>query len=157
MRLRAARIVVVAIALGSPLASCSDGALSKEEFIAQADAICKQADEQTETLATPTSPAEAGGFVEKAQEITGESVRKIRELEPPAGDEDTIETMLNKVEEALAYLPTMAEAAQAKDLKTLQEAGRQLQATAGEAQKIARDYGFEVCGGVGAADAGPTR
>ncbi|MDP9069167.1 MAG: hypothetical protein M3N53_12595 [Actinomycetota bacterium] len=137
---------IVLVALLAVLTACSDDGLSKEEFIAQADAICEAADEKTRELEPPKSPDALTEFVVEAQEITAQLLSDLRELQPPEEDRAVIDTMLSKIEEAMSYLPQIRDAAQKRDLQEVSRLGEELQAAASEANETAREYGLERCG-----------
>jgi hypothetical protein len=145
MHHRAARIVVLAALPLTTLQACAGG-LSKEEFIEAADEICTEADERSQDLEPPTNPRALSEFVERAEEITRQLVEDLRELEPPERDEETIERMIDKIEEAVGYLPGIERAARISDVAAIQQLGARLQAAAAEANGLARDYGMKRCG-----------
>ena len=146
MRLRASRIVALAAALSLIAMQACDGGLSKEEFIEAADEICEKADERSQDLEAPTNPQALRVFVERAEQITRRLVEDLRELEPPEDDRDTVDRMIDKIEEAIGYLPAIEEAARLSDVAAIQQLGARLQAAATEANDLARDYGMEKCG-----------
>lgn len=139
-----ARIWAVAALL--VLSACSDGRLTKEEYIERADELCAEADAKTRELDPPKSPAELEEFVGRAQEITADLVADLRELEPPEEGRETIEQMLAKTEETMAYLPQIEEAVRAGERRRLASIAQDLQSSAAEANRLAQEYGFERCG-----------
>jgi hypothetical protein len=145
MQLRAPRIVVLAALASITLQACG-GALSKDEFIEAADEICEKADERSQDLEAPTNPRALRVFVERAEQITRRLVEDLRELEPPEGNRDTIERMIDKIEEAVGYLPEIERAARLSDVTAIGQLGARLQAAASEANGLARDYGMKRCG-----------
>jgi hypothetical protein len=145
MHHRAARIVVLAALPLITLQACGGG-LSKEEFIEAADEICAEADERSQDLEPPTNPRALSEFVDRAEEITRQLVEDLHELEPPERDEETIGRMIDKIEEAVGYLPGIERAARLSDVTAIQQLGARLQAAASEANGLARDYGMERCG-----------
>lgn len=142
-RMQIARIVA-ALALMA-LSACSQGP-TKEEFIEQADRICREADAKTTDLEPPTSSNALADFVTKARDITEELLRDLRELEPPDGDEDVIEDMTNRIEAAMELLPEIQAAAEERNLREINRLATQLQDEAAEANRIAQEYGLEECG-----------
>ncbi len=148
-----ARIVplVALAAVGAALASgCGGGgssssttaALTKDEFIAKADAICKQGNQDVNAEAKKTfsqgqqpSQQQVTQFVNDALIPSIQSqVDGIRALTPPAGDEDTINAMLDDVESALD---------QAKqDPASVVSGG----GTFAKANQEAQAYGLRECG-----------
>ena len=145
MQLRAPRIVVLAALAAMTLQACGGG-LSKEEFIEAADELCEKADERSQDLEPPTNPEALRVFVERAEQITRRLVEDLRELDAPEDDRDTIDRMIDKIEEAVGYLPAIERAARLSDLAAIQQLGARLQAAATEANDLARDYGMKKCG-----------
>jgi hypothetical protein len=134
-------------------AGCSNGALSKEEFIERADAICRDVDKQSTNLKVPEKASQAPAFADRAHDIVEEAIEKLRNLEPPEEDKKQIERMIDSIEEANDYLPRIAQAAADEDLKRFQELNANLGRAVDEANRIANDYGLEVCGGAAASPA----
>ncbi len=117
MSARALPISIALVVIGAALAvgcgggdsgSSTSAALSKEEFISQADAICKQGNQDINAAGKeifgggkPTQD-QIDQFVNDSviPSIQGQ-VDDIRALTPPAGDEDTINNLLDDVESAL--------------------------------------------------------
>ena len=127
------------------LGACSNG-LSKEEYIEQADRICAEADAKTQDIEPPKSPAELGEFVDEAEEVTARLLADLRELEAPEEGRETIQQMLQKIEEAMGYLPEIEEAARRRNTQELTTIAQRLQAAASEANSLAQEYGLETCG-----------
>ncbi len=138
------RIVLATVFFAS--AACAGEGLSKEEFIARADALCEAADEKTQDLEPPKSPEALTRFVDEAQAITATLLSDLRELEPPEEDREVIDRMLGKIEEAMSYLPQIKAAADERDLQEVSRLGEELQRAAAEANETAREYGLERCG-----------
>lgn len=119
----------------------ADKALSKSEFIKQADKICQDGtdkiDKAEDGFADAESPTEAE--VEKAIEdvvvpAMREQVDKIRDLEPPKADADEIKKMLDLLDADVEKLDD--------DWMTFVTDEDAFVA----ANKAAVDYGFKVCG-----------
>ena len=136
--------IVAALALVA-LGACSGG-LSKEEFIEQADRLCRAADEKSEQLEPPKTPEALDEFATGAEEITDDLVRDLRELEPPPDDVDLIDRMIEQIESAIDLLPDIQDATQQKDIPEIERLVAELREQANEANRIAREYGLEDCG-----------
>ena len=136
--------IVAALALVA-LGACSEG-LSKDEFIEQADRICEEADAKSEELAPPRTPEEFEAFAGRAREITDQLVRDLGELEPPEGDAQVIEQMLDRIQTTIALLPDIQEATAARNTQEVERLVTQLREQASEANRIAQEYGLKVCG-----------
>ena len=140
----AAIVALTAVALSA--ASCGQDRLTKAEYIEQADAICKDLNEETASLQQPQSKEEFEEFARHAVRKTKEAVSELRDLNPPREDEDLIRRWLEKTEQAVELLPEMQEALEENDLDRVNELGTQIQAAAGEVRRIAEEYGFKRCG-----------
>lgn len=116
--------------------------LSKEEFIAQADAICKAGDKEIdaageEFFSEGGSPgqAEEETFITETviPNVQGQ-VDGIAALAPPEGDEDEVQAIVDAAQQAIDDV----------------EADPSVLGTQGdpfaEANQLAQDYGLKVCG-----------
>jgi len=139
--------IVFAIAgCGSSDGSGSDNSISKEEFIAKADAICKQSNARLE--------AAFGKFLKenpnlkktsdpRLQQLVGgamvpslkREIEELRALGIPAGDEEKVEAMISALEEGL-------ETAE----RDPQAVTNSSDAVFGIASRIGGEYGLKVCG-----------
>lgn len=123
----------------------SEEALTKVEFIEQGDRICEKSEKQSETEAEEF--AEENGFdLEKASgEELEEAIaavlvpaleqqaEEIDALGAPEGDEEEVEAIVAALEDGTA--------------KVEDDPGAVFEgAPLKEASKLAKDYGFEVCG-----------
>jgi hypothetical protein len=153
MRRTLAAVMLAALATMLVAAGCGgdddgDGeALSKEEFIAQGDENCAEADQELEA-----AERETFGGLEQGQQPDPEQIEQfateelvpniqgqvdhLRELNPPEADEERIDEILDTAQEGLDEIEDDPSALQAGSPTGLDEAGQQLQ-----------EYGFEECGG----------
>ena len=124
--------------------ACGGGALSKEEYIAQADEICAAAEAEAENLDQPTEPAEAETYANELEEITQGYVADLRDLEPPEEDLDEVNQLIDKVEQAGLNI--------VEAIRTQSGSGNPAESysealhLAEEANEEAEAYGFESCG-----------
>jgi hypothetical protein len=121
--------------------------VSKDEFVERADAICAEANdlgtelamESVEDPSSPT-PAEAQAFVRRALELQRELLAKLRDLEPPEGDEESIERWLDAVGEGTARIETASESRRAA-LTLLESDANPFE----EAERLSAGYGLKDC------------
>jgi hypothetical protein len=118
---------------------------SKEEFIVEADAICKQGDREINQAGRETFGEEQPSQEEQEQFVTATVLPNIqgqldgiRALTPPEGDEDEVAAILEAAQTAVD------EAEQ--DPSALTQAGGGSDPFA-EANRLAQDYGLTNCGG----------
>jgi hypothetical protein len=143
-----------ALAVGILFAGCGggedssgSGSISKEEFIAKADAICKQSNKRMEAafgkflkenpeLTKPTDP--------RFQQLVGDVMipnleREIEELKAlgvPDGDGEKVDAMISALEEGLETAEDNPQVVTGSSSDTI----------FGIASRIAGEYGIEVCG-----------
>jgi hypothetical protein len=127
--------------------SSSSGSISKEEFIAKADAICKQSNKRMEAafgkflkenpqLTKPTDP--------RFQQLVGEvmvpnlerEIEEMKALGVPDGDGEKVGAMIAALEEGLETAEDNPEVVTGSSSDTV----------FGIASRIAGEYGLEVCG-----------
>jgi hypothetical protein len=149
--MRTSRVAVVSAgfaALG--LAACGGGErLTKAEFIAAADAICEQATRALDELEEPDSLEKLADYAPRASEIVADQLERLRELRPPEADEGLIDRALDLSEQQNELAEEVGEAAAAGDRERAGELVGQIQPLDEEANHIAQEYGFDVCGADG--------
>jgi hypothetical protein len=146
----AALVALAAIVAGCGSDDDSDttASLTKTEFIKQADAICAKSEKQVSTEFEDFAkendiPLDKEPSEEQSEELVEEvlipSVQDqadgIRDLGLPSGDEDRVEAMLDALDEAIEEAED--------DPAALFASGSDPFA---KANKLASDYGLEVCG-----------
>lgn len=145
MRLIVGMLALLVAGCGGGDASSAES-ISKEEFIARADAICKQSNARMEAgfakilkgAKNPAKPSKA-----EYEKLVGEvmvpnlkrEIAKLRALGIPDGDEERVEAMLSALEEG--------EETAERDPKAVTASS---DAVFGIASRIAGEYGLEVCG-----------
>lgn len=149
--MRRASTLVVLAALGTALfaAGCGgddddDGgeALTKQEFVTQADQICKQGDAAINKEAAevfnqgqPSQDDQVAFVTDTVVPETQAQIDGIRELNPPEGDEEQVAEILDSADNGIEEIRSDPGAA-------LQEGDNPL----AEASGLAREYGLKVCG-----------
>lgn len=133
---------LVVAGCGGGASTESAGAITKAEFISQADAICSESNQamESDVQATFGGGAHPGKAEEKAfvtdsvvPSIEGD-LEKIRALPQPAGDEAAINQFLSDAEKGAAEAK--------KDPEGFPKSAPTLQKASGEAAA----YGLKVCG-----------
>jgi hypothetical protein len=143
-----------AVSLGAAgilaLAACGgngDGErLSQEEWIAEADAICAQANEDVEALEEPTALDEIAAFTEEASGISRDALADLRALQPPEDDETTVDEMLDLVERQIEIGEQIGEAAEEGDQDEVERLAAEAEPIEADANAKAREFGLAECG-----------
>jgi len=166
--MRTNRIITFALAIGvsgSLLTSCGDDteALSKSEFVEQADAICQTATETLDPIFEAVfevfddvDPEDAANenlvferFAEAAVQAEGvwsKMASDIRGLQEPDEDHDLIETLLDDLESSVEDLVATTAAAASGDPAAMQAISNDTDDPFADVNRRAREYGLAVCG-----------
>jgi hypothetical protein len=129
---------------GGGASSTTAPSISKSEFIAKADAICKKGDDAINAAGAKVFPRGKEPSKEQVQQFATDSVvpalqgevDQIRALGAPAGDEDTIDAMLKSVQEGVDQIKGDP------SILTQQETPQPFK----DANAKAKAYGLKVCG-----------
>lgn len=146
-------------------ASCGGGggsstALSKEDFISQADAICTKYDQKFKDEVQPTYPAadptststsddDVKAFADPlsaTHDLYSEQLDELRGLTPPEDFQEQYDSALASLDTSLQSIADAADAAGNADREGVTAAVQAGQTASSEADKIAQDYGLQVCG-----------
>ena len=165
------RILGALLALALLGAACGgDDALSKDEYIAQANAICEDARAQVEAIAveffadfpeepTPEEFAElpVGEYVDEYTAVTEGQLADLRDLAAPEGDEDLLAALYDDVEARLHAVNALVAEALAGDPAAIERLTSPEELTHGrlraastafdDVDERATEYGLTVCGG----------
>jgi hypothetical protein len=125
----------------------TSGPLTKEEFIARADEICQETENRIQALEPPTTTNDLDDYAAAIGEISDDGIGELRALKPPPEDAQVIRQLIANIEKSVELLPEYAQAAQSQDATRFRQVEAQLQEIADQSVLLARDYGFEHCGG----------
>ncbi len=152
--------VVTALAFVFALAGCGGGeeggskgeeGVSKQEFIGKADAICAEANKRRDAIQEAAAlPQKTGRELEKAvpkyaremRPVLAGALERLKALERPRGDEETIKAMFAKFERAFAAIDEVASAAAKQGFAATFDEWTEL---AIEGQNMAHKYGLKEC------------
>lgn len=133
--------------------------LSKSEWIAQANEICKAASEDLAPLneesdrlneSGPSAPKEIAKFasiLRKELPRSEQAIRELRDLDPPKEDSNTIDALLEKDEETLGLIEKTAEEMEEGNVAKAKLLSLKAAMAKRTAQWMAQGDGLEVCGG----------
>jgi hypothetical protein len=160
-----ARTIAVTLVAGLSLAACGDDSgdpLSKEDFIAQADAICADHGTQLDAifeeafaevdetdLDDPEAAAQQyAGVVADSEPVMRDQVEALRALEPPEADADELQSQLDDLDAAVTEFVDLVEAGAAGDEEALAAIESDVDPFAAVNER-AFEYGLQVCGAEG--------
>ncbi len=146
--MNACRLTAAALAMAIALAGCGGGdessttpeALSKDEFIAQADQICADANDSLETAIDDASSSGQPSPEVLTQLITDTllptvqgAVDQIRTLAAPTGEEEQVAEILDSFDRSI------------EDARADPEAALNSTSPFEEAEQLAADFGLQEC------------
>jgi hypothetical protein len=166
--MRAAAALVLAVAFSLPAFACGDGdgsttsqsdqgeALSKGEFIAKADAICRRYNARIAPLEAKFEALQRQGLsgekltqgadlLRQDAALAKEEGSELRELRPPAADAETIEKWLTSGQATTLVANQIAGAFESGDSEAISSFSKALNAQGTKTAQIVDGYGFDVC------------
>ena len=150
MTRRGSVAIAITIALLS-VAGCGgeddDEGPSQQEFIAQADAICQEADrKQTEGIYG--SNFSDAAFLSRHNAGTRDALERLRALDVPEEDREAVNDVLSAIEGSVAAVDKRIAALRARDLPRQSEAERALERSYGDIAASAGALGLSRCQGL---------
>jgi hypothetical protein len=123
----------------------STGGATKEEFIAQADALCAEASAKFGALTEPATPEEAGPFLTDAIAINEALYADLTAVEAPDGDNGESAKVLAGLEAITGQMKILLAAIEAKDAEAIQTNYDKLGVVTDDANATAAAYGLVAC------------
>ena len=149
-RIVAALLVAFLIAglVGGGYVLFFSGGVSKDDFIEQADGICREIGEEAAAIefGDPTDLSATGDFYQSNLELLEDQTARLKALDPPEEDREVLDDWFNTQEQlALAFEEAVA-AAQAGDQGGFDAALGDMALIQARSTEIASRYGFSRCG-----------
>jgi hypothetical protein len=133
----------------------SSTGLTKAEWIAAADDICRASRADTEqiksrygdlTLSTPREQFEGAELLREFIPKQEEETDQLRELPLPSDGEEILDSMISKVEDTSSIVGKVAAALEDGERSELEGLGSELSQENETAKAMAQGYGLKVCG-----------
>jgi hypothetical protein len=128
------------------VAGCGGGRLSHGNFVRKADAVCTAYRSQTPPLLSPKSYDAIVEWGRKTLPLYAAALRRLRALQPPKDDEQTVQTWLAADARVQAATRDLVAAAQKRDYPSLSAAASRAQLAGSESRQAASTLGLQVCG-----------
>ena len=126
------------------------GGLSKEEYITQADAICKEADQRESEAGAPGATGEIKTRVlEDVVAIDGEALAELRQLEAPEEDADEVAQIVSDLEAVHSTREDQLAAVQSNDTQAESDAENAFFTASTDLGASAGAYGLTSCQALG--------
>jgi hypothetical protein len=131
---------------GSSNSSAGGDRLTRSDYAAKADAICKKYNEKTKQIGNQSkSLADVAKAFDQALPLLANALSEIRTLKPPKSEQHTVDEWLAQSEVLKHDLQEMRDKAKAKDLKGVQEAFARASANDRQGNRLAAKLGMKVC------------
>ena len=128
------------------VAGCGGG-LSKDEFVAKGDAICKRVNARIAKQPDPQSASDLKGLAQRTSKIYDPAIDDMEALEPPSELESDFENFLASLKRQRNLTKKIGEAAAEGDTAKVQQIGADAQSAQEEYRRITGKIGFKQCGG----------
>jgi hypothetical protein len=141
---------LAAIGAAALIAGCGGGSDSSgaDDFRAQADEICADANERIDGLTAPGPPAEVLPYLRAGLPIQAEELERIRALDPPEdlqADFDEATDLLQQRQDAIQQAADRIEAGEDPEA-VIRDVGPEITRLRDEARVKADELGLTVCG-----------
>ena len=131
---------------------------TKEDYIAEADTLCKESNARAKALNERSVEAVKGRSSGKEQlralapilregyALQRNDMEEFEAIEPPADDREVIDRLTTAYGEQTALVGRMLDAAEATDVQRFNALQKEHQRVKTRARGLARGYGFKECG-----------
>jgi hypothetical protein len=151
--MKTSAIAPVALAVLVAAGGCGDSnrALSRHDFVREANAICGEANEQVRALGPepPILTDEQADWIEQLTKIDREATEKLDLLQPPDAAEHPIASMLSAFERGLGKGDEIARASRAGDDAAFRSSVDAALDSLTQAQASAAAHGLSECARLG--------
>ncbi len=128
------------------VAGCGGG-LSKDELVAQGDAICKRVNTRMAKEPDPQSAADLQRLAKRTVEISDPAIDDMAALEPPGELESDFKKFVASLKRQRDFTKQIGDAAATGDTAKIQKLGAEAQKAEQEYRRLTGKIGFKECGG----------
>ena len=151
----ASLVTVAALSIAGCGGDDDDEGISKQEFVAQADAICQEADKKQAAIPAKDRPGIYGenfsdaAYLTRHNAVTREALVRLKALDVPEDDRKAVVAVLSALTGSVAAIDKQIAALKAKDPPKQSEANREWQQSYGDVQSSTGALGMTRCQGLG--------
>ncbi len=118
----------------------------QDEFASQANAVCKDSNDQIAALKAPAQTASAqAATIAQEIPIINQGIAKLTAITPPTDLQSKYDQWLSQVRKQVSLATQLAAAAKANDAGKAQSVGKQLKANSNQNGALATDLGLTEC------------
>ena len=147
LRVRRAPTLLIAVVLvaGCGGSSSSNQRLTREEYAAQADAICKKYKQKTDTLTQPRTLADLVEVADRVLPILDHARSDLRKLRPPQNEQATAQAWLDEFDVSIDDVKKIRDVAKTNDRAAVQAAALPALRHDKHANDLATQLGMSIC------------
>jgi hypothetical protein len=152
MDARSRTIALVTLAAGATgVAGCGggdggSGALSRKQYIARADQICRDSNRQILKIPAPKSAPQVVSYVNRAVPLVDQTLKRLKALEPESGFQADAAQLVGNLGLQRNIIRDVGAAAKKRDVKELTAVTKRGAQIAQTTEQRAKTAGFKVCG-----------
>jgi hypothetical protein len=135
-----------ALAASLALGACGGSALSKDEYVKQADAICKSFDAKQKKLPQPKSISDFADLTKKAKPLIEDQIKQLRGLKAPDSIKKQTNQAYDLLDQQVPKLDELSAAAKKNDTAKIQQVAVSAGKLSAQANAKAKEIGLKVCG-----------
>jgi hypothetical protein len=165
LRRRAGAPALTAIALTALLSACGgdDGkAKAHDAYVKSADAVCARAERISQAMNTEYGKAISQGGPEAAavvirgfQPVYRQQMDRLARIKPPTDETARAKAVVDALSDRADIVAALPRALAGNDQQLLVDINKAQRKATTRAAKLAKDYGFKVCGAGGGTGAAP--
>lgn len=125
---------------------CGDEALTRADYVKQADAICKDYKQRLGKIGNPKSIKDVGRLADETKPLVEEELVKLRELKAPDEIADDAAAAYDAIDKQLPKIDELKAAAKANDVAKIQSIATSAAKLDQEKNAKAKAIGLKVCG-----------
>ena len=145
------RALLLLLATTTLLAGCgggggsNDGALTRDEYAAKADAVCGKYKKQTDALARPANLSDLADVADDVIPILENARDELRDLKPPADEASTADAWLDQFDVIIDDVEKIRDKAKDNDQAGVQALAQPALEHNNRANQLATQLGMKVC------------
>ena len=121
------------------------GTLTRDEYAAQADAICAKYKKQTDALDRPATLPDLADVADDVIRILAKARGELRDLRPPAGEQATASSWLDQFDVVISDVEKIRDKARAKDSAAVRQLAEPALDHNNRANELAKQLGMKTC------------
>ena len=138
-------LLISLVALAAAGCGGGDDRLTREEFVQQANDVCREFDRKIDELGAPQTIGEIEDFADESAEIARDGRDELADLAPPETLEDDYDRLVEMLDQAIADIERVGDAAADGDEAEVQRIVQEASERDADSDRLARELGLAGC------------